>query len=63
MIQMIQKLVMLFLHELCNDVLGVTVGSGDVEGLYILGKRKDDQIRPMMFTEELGRTVVQTVTS
>lgn len=31
---------MLFLHELYNDALGVTVGSGDVEGLYRLGKRK-----------------------
>ena len=37
---------MLFLHELCNDLLGVTVGSGDVEGLYRLGKREEDKVRP-----------------
>ena len=39
---------MLFLHELCNDVLDVTVGSGDVEGMYMLGKREEDKVRPLM---------------
>jgi len=29
---------MLFLHGMCNDVLGVTVSSGDVEGMYRHGE-------------------------
>ena len=52
---------MLFLHELCNDVLGVTVGSGDVEGLYRLGKREDDKVRPLLVrfgTEDLKKRVM-----
>jgi len=49
---------MLFLHEMCNDVLSVSVSSGDVEGMNRFGKREDDKIRSMMVkfsTEELKK--------
>lgn len=52
---------MLFLHELCNDVLGVTVGNGDVEAMYRLGKREEDKVRPLLVkfgTEDLKRRVM-----
>ena len=52
---------MLFLHELCNDVLGVTVVSGDLEGMYRLGKREVGKVRPLLVkfsNEELKRRVM-----
>jgi len=39
---------MLFVHELCNDVLKVEVGSGDIEMMFRLGRREQGKERPLL---------------
>ena len=39
---------MLFVHELCNDVLKVEVGSGDIEKMFRLGRREQGKERPLL---------------
>ena len=39
---------MLFVHELCNDVLKVEVGSGDLEKMCRLGRREQGKERPLL---------------
>jgi len=38
----------LFVHELCNDVLKVEVGSDDIEKMFRLGRREHGKERPLL---------------
>jgi len=38
----------LFVHELCNKVMGVEVGTGDIEKMFRLGKREQGKDRPLL---------------
>jgi len=39
---------MLFVHELCNDMFKVEVGSGDIEKMFRLGRREQGKERPLL---------------
>ena len=39
---------MLFVHELCNDVLKIDVKSGDIEKMFRLGRREEGKDRPLL---------------
>jgi len=34
----------LFVHELCNDVLKVSVGTGDIEKMFRLGRWEEGKV-------------------
>jgi len=38
----------LFVHELCNDVLKVSVGTGDIEKMFRLGRQEEGKVRPLL---------------
>ena len=52
---------MLVVHELCREVFDVEVDSGDIEGMYRLGKREVDKVRPLLVkfsSDDLKRKVM-----
>jgi len=38
----------LFVHEMCNDVLKVSMGTGDIEKMFRLGRREEGKVRPLL---------------
>jgi len=52
---------MAFFHEFCDEGLKITMSNGDIEQMYMLGKRVQEKVRPLLVKfkdEETKRKVI-----